>query len=181
MAEFRSRIFQSNDPYDEPVSPDYSARRLGFGLAYCLSPQQEANLASALRGRSTSAVVHELEGQGRSWFGVVGAGLYEQAFSEGFTCSVETLIEAKDGTWGIMTASEDFAVLAGEPDQVGEIVRAMPEFSAETLLDGLRDWRSAFEANPQASSSWVPLLLRHIYGEHARRLFEATGWAPAGA
>jgi hypothetical protein len=178
VAQFRSRIFQTNDPYHEPVSPEYSARRLGFGLGYCLSPEQEANLASALHGRSTSVVVHELEGEGRSWCGAVGSGLYEQAFSAGFTCSVETLIEAKDGTWGIMTASEDFAVLAGEPHQVEGIAQAMPEFSGETLLDGLREWRSAFEANPRASSSWVALLLRHIYGEQAGRLFEATGWIP---
>jgi len=172
-----SVVFVSDDPFGGPVANTVPARALGFGISYCLDTTQAEGFASALGVRPKGVTLTELEGARRSWKSEIGSDLYTEPFSDGFVCSVETVIEAQDNSWGLMTTSEDFAILGGSEPVVRDIVASLPEFSRSAVVAGLSEWRQTFARARSGDSAWVTELVRHLYGlAEAEQLLLEAGW-----
>ncbi|MCC7363175.1 MAG: hypothetical protein IT303_02290 [Dehalococcoidia bacterium] len=128
---------------------------------------------------SVGAVLFELEGkQPGVWeIDLLNPLLYEGLAEKGFSGVTENAIVATDLSWAIMISSEYFAIFVGSECAVACLQNRMEEFSDESTIEMLSEWRQSFARSSASDDAWVRPLVRHVMGEaHGDRLLARSGW-----
>jgi hypothetical protein len=183
-------VFQSRDPFNEPLQNDIVSRAILFPSNYLFTgcPEQyEAIVAAATAINERYAYVSETEGydrgipfeSGPGYHGIVDIDrislddLDRLTSLQGYGGISESALYSTKGTWGAITSHENHAVIGGTSDFMAVIADRI-DLDA-SVREFLADYIREHERFGGDAPSWVPRLMRHVYGDEnaARYLKEA--------
>jgi len=161
-------LFRSADPFNQPVRNEVEARALLYPVSYLLDEQEFGAVAAAARAEGdTTLVVSITEEFGGS--DAANANHWELSYWEYSEYRaldrvgvLENAIYSPAGHWGLLISHEQHAVAAGTRRFIEALLAENPEWqgSCAAFVD---DWRHR-STTQRADVSWVPEVLRHIYG-----------------
>jgi hypothetical protein len=177
-AEFRAeaepalrRVFQADDPFDQPFAPDVERRLILFPVYYELeSPLLEALVTPSLEQSDSGFYLSVLErpaekDQDRPYHWYVSASGLDAYRALGYPFVLENAVYSPEGKWGIMVSHENHALLGGTASFVDNVRNLVPNLDNQVF-----DFLAAWEHNKLefgSSTDWLPTLVKHVYGEEA--------------
>ena len=184
-AEFRQtaypalhRLFVCDDPYDAPFAPDVSVRWILFPYDFVLTwsnwPLQDVILNYAQRhaevgfyysilGRPTADGEHSTAEGGisvyRTWF----VPFTELDAYERMSEPIKNIIYSPGGRWGILCSDESHGLLGGDAD-LAPFLAPWTRALERQVHEFIDNWLG-YHADYGAEITWLPHLLRHVYGD----------------
>jgi hypothetical protein len=164
-------LFQSVDPFDEPLRPGVEARALLYPESYMLEEAEFAAVARAGREVGDTHVIVSITEE----FGVTAGAdanhwqlrgtdyaAYQRLASVGV---LENALYSPSGRWGLLMSHEQHAIAGGTARFIHELLATHPEWqkSPTRFVD---DWLYRHH-HDHVDASWVPQVLRHVYGSGA--------------
>lgn len=184
------RVLKHADPYGEPFNKSAPRRALLFPQSYRFDEVTIDALTLAARRVGDSGFffsytepasregVHEPR---EYWVPLVKAKAYPAVVTVPF----ENLLVSEHGSWAVVFAQDDFALVGGEDSFVDGFLSRLETPAEHQLHSFLRTWN---ENNSHAyRTDWILRLLAHLYGRkraeellsaHAPRLGGGGGGTP---
>lgn len=75
---------------------------------------------------------------------------------------LENIIFSENGTWGVLLSFDGIGLLGGKKQFISQIKLRIPDIDYQ-LSEFLEYWKD-YERETYICTSWIPPLLRHIYG-----------------
>jgi hypothetical protein len=168
MIEAFTRVFVNTDPFGEPFSLHCPHRLLLCPTdAYSLTEQQLRAIAKSagVHGESEAFIstTENLHGGLRDplahhWHIILNNNEVYQSLPQ----VVENALYSVQGRWGVIISHEMHAVVGGDDLFIESFKESYPEWENQ-LSNLLEIWRE-YKNFPNANTSWIPILTKHIYG-----------------
>jgi len=177
-------IFQSDDPFDEPMRPTIHPRAILYPVAYELEPVKLQAVVAAAQvvgdiGFYLSVTERPpVSDQNRPyhWFiPLEDPGLYYSL--NGYQFVLENAIYSPKGRWGMIISHEQHAIVGGCDPFLNTLFAHLSVSEAEQVNAFLSNWRDNYNRFG-SKIDWLPRLMTHAYGvEEAQRLLMEAGLA----
>ncbi len=163
------RIFEREDPWDQPFARSVEIRRLLYPVSCVPEPWLLDAIAYAAKetgdlGFYWSVIerpASEAQDRPYHWYIPFAEMTIYESFSDPFV--LENVLYSPRGQWGIMTSHEDHALLGGTLVFFQAMRKVAPEFdNMNQVRDFLSDWKE-HRARYGSDISWIPGLLTNVY------------------
>lgn len=171
------RVFVREDPWDEPFAPDVEERRLLYPVSYVPDSALLDAIAFAALETGDSGLYwsvmerpeSKMQDRTYHWYIPFEEIKVYESFTEPYV--LENVLYSPRGQWGIMTSHENHALLGGTTAFFEAMRRVAPGFDDVKQVQAfLSDWKDN-RTRYGAELSWIPRLLRNVYGDKMARRF----------
>jgi len=185
-----SKIFRSEDPFDEPFQDEIEERELLWPVYYDLTDGDPGDklltaIIDAARTIGDSEVFFSVlerppaSEQNRPYHWVIPLMELPTYRQLSYPLVLENTLYSPKGLWGIMVSQEEHALVGGTRPFMTAFRSKYPRVKTgvESFIELLKERKEQFNFDTR----WVCKLLAHIYGaEVARKLLAGTGLIGAG-
>jgi len=181
LSKVFARVFESNDPFNNPFNPGIHHRAILYPVAYQLEMTELQAIAIAAQAVGDDGFYFSVMERSDElehvypWHWYISLNSLEDYYTLSHPFVLENALYSPEGKWGIMISHEQHAVIGGSNLFLDTLIYHFPGSPEEHLEAFLDTWK-ANHLRVGTNIDWISNLLTHIYGvREAKRLLSQFG------